>query len=74
MTPMLFIRRRVFQATQAAMADIACVSQGTVSKWERGELSPNSTELQRIRAAAQNRGHQWDDSWFFEVPNAEASP
>lgn len=52
------------------MAVIAEVSQGTVSKWENGELNPNMDEMARIRSIAIARDLEWDDSWFFETPEA----
>jgi len=50
------------------MASIAGVSQGTVSKWEKGEANPGRDEMASIRGAAIDRGLSWDDSWFFETP------
>lgn len=72
MNPLLHIRKNVFGLTQAEMAVIAVVSQGTVSKWEAGALAPDADELKRIRAEATKRGLPWDDRWFFETP-AEAA-
>lgn len=68
MNPMLHIRKNVFGVPQTEMAEIAAVSQGTVSKWENGSLAPDRNELERIRAEAAARGLTWDDSWFFEAP------
>lgn len=70
MNPLVHIRKVVFGATQAEMAEIARVSQGTVSKWEAGSLRPDSAELRRIRDEAAERGLSWDDKWFFEAPGA----
>lgn len=69
MNPILRIRRKVLEVTQGDLAEIAGVSQGTVSKWEKGELEPSREELGRIRDEAQARGLDWSDSWFFEVPS-----
>lgn len=66
------IRKSVLSLTQAEMAMIAEVSQGTVSKWEKGEANPGRDEMANIRKAAIDRGLSWDDSWFFETP-AEAA-
>ena len=52
------------------MAVVAEVSQGTVSKWETEKLSPDRSEMERIRSAALARGVPWDDRWFFEIPEA----
>lgn len=49
------------------MAEIAKVSQGTVSKWETDQLQPDRREMDRIRREAHKRGLDWDDRWFFEA-------
>jgi transcriptional regulator with XRE-family HTH domain len=72
MNPMFHIRKQVFGLSQTEMAEIAAVSQGTVSKWENGSLTPDRNEMERIRTEALRRGLSWDDSWFFEAP-AEAA-
>lgn len=71
MTPMLHVRKTVLGLSQAEIAAIARVSQGTVSKWEAGQLEPSREELDRIRTSALERGVEWDDRLFFEVPPAE---
>lgn len=71
--PMYRIRRNVFGGTQTAFAQIAGVTQATVSRWERGELEPSREEMARIRSAAHERGIAWDDRWFFE-PAPVAAP
>jgi transcriptional regulator with XRE-family HTH domain len=68
MNPMLYVRKQVLGLTQGELAEIAQVSQPTVSKWEDGTLKPDLAELGRIRDAAQARGLKWDDRWFFEAP------
>lgn len=68
MLPVEHIRRNVLRMSQAAFAEVAGVSQATVSRWESGEWEPNRNELEQIRAAAIARGVPWKDSWFFEVP------
>jgi transcriptional regulator with XRE-family HTH domain len=67
---MIHIRKSVLNVSQRAMAAIAAVSQSTVSKWEKGTLSPGRDKLARIREEAVKRGHDWDDRWFFEIPSA----
>ncbi len=67
MATLRHIRKQVLGLTQAEMAAIAGVSQGQVSKWETGVLSPSLPEMERIRAHAMERGIDWDDRWFFEV-------
>lgn len=70
MNALRHIRKSILDLSQAEIAAIAEVSQGTVSKWENGELNPNMDEMARIRAAAMARNLPWDDSWFFETPEA----
>jgi len=71
MNPIRYIRKKVFQETQAGFAALAGVSQAAVSRWESG-IAPTADDLQRIRAAAVERGIDWNDTWFFEVPGAAA--
>jgi transcriptional regulator with XRE-family HTH domain len=68
MKPVEHIRKSVFGLSQEAFAEVAGVSQPTVSRWETGEFEPNRDELQRIRDAARGRGIEWDDRWFCEAP------
>jgi transcriptional regulator with XRE-family HTH domain len=68
MNPLLHIRKNVFGITQAEMAAIASVAQGTVSKWENGISAPDRNNLSRIRHTAALRGLAWNDSWLFETP------
>lgn len=60
------IRRDFLSLSQIELANLLGVSQGTVSKWERGELSPNLKEIAVIRSEIQARGLAWDDRLFFE--------
>lgn len=68
------IRKSVFGLSQVDFAALMPpVAQGTVSKWENGELEPSRDEMAQIRSAAIERGLAWDDAWFFEAPaGAEA--
>jgi transcriptional regulator with XRE-family HTH domain len=68
MLPMLHIRQHVFAVLQAEMAEIAGVTQPTVSRWERGLTEPSREELVRIREEARRRRIKWCDSWFFDAP------
>jgi predicted transcriptional regulator len=68
MNTLRHIRKSIFGLSQAELAAVAEVSQGTVSKWERGDLDPSREEMARIRAEAMKRGLDWNDSWFFENP------
>lgn len=71
---MLHVRKTVLGLTQAEMSAITGASQGTVSKWEAGELDPGLDHLGLIRAEAQRRAIEWDDRWFFEVPEPSTQP
>lgn len=71
---MLRIRKSVFGVLQKEFADIAGTSQGTVSKWEAGELAPDRDQLEKIRKEAIRRELDWDDSWFFETPPLAPEP
>jgi len=72
MSAIRHIRKNVFAVTQAEFAAIAGVTQATVSRWENG-IAPSLSEMQAIRAAASERGINWDDSWFFEAPQETAA-
>ena len=64
------IRERVLKLPQAAFAEIAKVSQPTVSRWEEAsnkESEPNREQMALIRSAAIDRGLHWNDSWFFQT-------
>lgn len=71
------IRKNVLGITQADLARLCSVSQGTVSKWERGELAPGLLEMRAIRGEAVRRGIEWDDALFFTdlklVPEASSA-
>lgn len=65
MTPMQHIRKSLLRISQSEMAAITSTTQATVSRWETGELSPNLSQMARIREEAQARGVEWSDSFFF---------
>ncbi|UDF29334.1 UNVERIFIED_ORG: helix-turn-helix domain-containing protein [Roseateles sp. XES5] len=67
MNPIRYIRTQVFKMTQAEFASVAKVGQASVSRWEGG-VSPSLEEMQNIRNGAFERGIEWDDAWFFGVP------
>lgn len=78
MKPIEFVRTKVFNQTQASFAKLAGVAQGTVSKWEAGNLAPSQDEMQRIRSAAirsalQWNGENWQDEWFFVTPKGASA-
>lgn len=68
LTPLAHIRRNVLGMTQAALAELTGATQPTVSRWDRGDLEPDRSQMARIRDFAQQQGHRWNDRWFFEVP------
>lgn len=67
------IRTQVFKLSQAPFAEVAGVSQPTVSRWEQQDVSPSRDDLARIRKAALELGYEWNDSWFFDAPEQVAS-
>jgi transcriptional regulator with XRE-family HTH domain len=71
--PIVHIRQAIFGCdTQAAFAGLIGVTQPTVSRWENG-VEPDRAAMARIREAAVDRGIDWDDRWFFEVPQENAA-
>lgn len=60
------IRRGIFGMHQTEFAGIAGVTQGTVSRWEKGEIPPRRDHMARIRVEAIRRGLDWDDAVFFQ--------
>ncbi len=67
MTPIEHLRVHVLDMTQGQFATFAGVSQGTVSKWEKGE-GLRVKSLTKLRAALRRRRIHWDDAWFFQLP------
>jgi len=76
MNALRHIRKHVFGLTQTEFASLAHVGQASVSRWENG-VAPSLEEMAAIRLAAIDRGIEWDDRWFFELPpetSSEVSP
>lgn len=67
------IRKEILEMSQSSFAAIANVNQATVSRWERGELSPDLDQLGAIRAEVLKRDLPWNDGWLFDVPSREAA-
>lgn len=74
MSAIAHIRKKVLGLSQMAVAELTGVTQATVSRWEKGELSPNLRELGILRDVARTKGVEWDDSWFFEPPLTPDTP
>lgn len=68
-SPLRWVRRAVFDATQDEIAEIGGVSRPRVSRYETGDPPPFDF-LRRIRDAALHRGLPFSGDWFFEVPPA----
>jgi len=62
------IRKNVFRVSQADFGAIAGTTQASVSRWEKGELEPRRSEMDKIRSEAISRGLEWNDRLFFETP------
>lgn len=75
MRPMKFVRRKL-DLTQAGLAEVVGVRQGTISRWETEDtavaLEPSRSELAAIREYAAAKGIRLRDSWFFQVPTGQA--
>jgi DNA-binding transcriptional regulator YiaG len=67
MNTLKHVRIAVFRCNQVEFAAIAGVRQGTVSRWEAGQLQPSLQQMRLIREEAKRRGIVWDDRWFFEA-------
>lgn len=63
------IRKTIFGVSQIEFAAIAGTTQASVSRWESNDQEPSHSEMARIRAAAIERGIQWDDRLFFDAPS-----
>lgn len=68
MSVVAHIRKHILGLTQAEFGAIAGAGQGVVSRWEKGELSPDLNQLRAIREEVLRRGLFWEDRWFFELP------
>lgn len=72
MNPIKHIRKNVLKMKQHEFAAIAGVNQGTVSRWEAGDLNPSLGEMAAIREAAKSK-RGWSDRLFFEAPERESA-
>jgi transcriptional regulator with XRE-family HTH domain len=71
MNLMLHIRKEVLRLSQAQLAEVAGVSQATVSRWERGQWEPNRDELARIWSWARENDVALSDAAFFAKPSED---
>jgi transcriptional regulator with XRE-family HTH domain len=69
-TPIRYVRRVVFGATQDTLAEIGQVSRSRVSRYESGDEPPPYNFLSRLRREAIRRGLPFSAEWFFEPPVA----
>ncbi len=65
------IRTTVLKINQEALAEAAGVTQPTVSRWERDELSPTIDEIKRVCAAYPSVK---PERFFAHVSPAKQSP
>ena len=67
-TPLRWLRRAVFGATQDELGAILGVHRSRVSRYERGDADPPLSHLRRIRDEAHRRQIPFCADWFFERP------
>lgn len=68
------IRKRALKITQTKVAEITGASQGTVSRWETGELEPSFSDLAKLRVWAAANERPLNDAWLFDgVPPTVAA-
>jgi len=72
MSTILHIRKNVLKLTQHGLAQLCGTNQATVSRWEKGELFPDLSQMSAIRAEVRRKRLKWDDRWFFEAPAIKA--
>lgn len=69
MSPIRFIRTRLFCLSQSDFAALIGRTQASVSRWESGGPFTNE-DMAAIRHAAAERTIEWDDRYFFEIEGA----
>ena len=55
------------KSRQSEFAELAGVSQATVSRWLNGEDEPRLERIIRLRERAKKLGYPWCDAWIFEA-------
>jgi len=69
MTPIRYIRTKMFGLSQSEFAALIGRTQASVSRWECGGPFTNE-DMAAIRKAALQRGLTWSDRVFFETTEA----
>jgi hypothetical protein len=68
------LRVNVFQTSQPVFGAIGGgVGVSTVSRWENGDIMPNTLQLQRIKRFAEASGLPWDERWLVSPPETAAA-
>ncbi len=67
-SPLRWVRRHVFRATQDEIAAIGGVSRPRVSRYETERDPPPFAFLTRLREEALRRGVAFSGDWFFALP------
>lgn len=73
-SPIRFVRKSVFGATQHDLAAIGEVSRSRVSRYESGDEDPPYRFLSKLRAEAIRRGLPFNADWFFAPPRPADGP
>jgi transcriptional regulator with XRE-family HTH domain len=70
LSPIRWVRQKVFGVTQDELAAIGGVSRPRVSRYETVD-DPPFDFLKRLRAEAARRGLPFSADWFFEIPHGQ---
>jgi transcriptional regulator with XRE-family HTH domain len=74
-SPLHHIRTIIFAVDkQREFGAIIGISQAVISLVESGRRPLSRELMERIRAAAFDRGIPWNDAWFFQVPSDPKAP
>jgi transcriptional regulator with XRE-family HTH domain len=71
-SPIRYVRKHVFDVTQAELARIGQVSRSRVSRYESGREAPPYAFLEKLRDEAKKRKITLSAEWFFEHPDEAA--
>jgi hypothetical protein len=68
---MRYLRKVVFGVNQTIFGQRAGgATPPALTRWEAGEADPAAYDIYRLRHYAASAGLPWDDSWFFQPPEA----